>query len=91
MSQYGFFSGPNAGKYGPEKNSVFGHFSRSVFAVCDFFTARCLDVRFQDVLYFYLLEVLSIVLLASSSQGRECVGLTVIFNKEREEIFAVSL
>ena len=21
---------PNAGKYGPEKNSVFGHFSRSV-------------------------------------------------------------
>ena len=36
MSKYGVFSGPyfhvfgvNAGKYGPEKNSVFGHLSRS--------------------------------------------------------------
>ena len=34
--EYGVFSGPyflvfslNTGKYGPEKNSVFGHFSRS--------------------------------------------------------------
>ena len=29
VSKYGVLSGPNAGKYGPEKNSVFGHFSRS--------------------------------------------------------------
>ena len=36
MSKYGVFSGPyfpvfspNTGKYEPEKNSVFGHFSRS--------------------------------------------------------------
>ena len=37
MSKYGVFSGPyfppfglNTGKNGPEKNSVFGHFSHSV-------------------------------------------------------------
>ena len=45
MSKYGVFSGsyfpifsPNKGKYGPEKNSVFGHFLRSV----------CLIPRFAD-------------------------------------------
>ena len=30
MSKYGVFSGPNAGKNGPEKNSVPGHFLCSV-------------------------------------------------------------
>ena len=30
-SKYGVFYGPNTGKYGPEKNSVFGYFSRSVY------------------------------------------------------------
>ena len=29
VSKYEGFFGPNTGKYGPEKNSVFGHFSRS--------------------------------------------------------------
>ena len=56
-----------------------------------FFTIRCLDVRSQDLLYFHLFEVLSIVLVSSSLQGRECVGLAVFFNKEGEETFAVSL
>ena len=30
VSKYGFFSGPNSGIYGPEKNSVCRQFSRSV-------------------------------------------------------------
>ena len=29
MSIYGVFPGPNTGKYRPEKNSLFGHFSGS--------------------------------------------------------------
>ena len=29
VSKHKVFSGPNTGKYGPEKNSIFGHFSRS--------------------------------------------------------------
>ena len=40
--KYGVFSGPyftvfspNTGKYGPEKNSAFGHFSRSVCMYID--------------------------------------------------------
>ena len=30
MFKYGVFSGPNTGKYGPEKKNVFGHLSHSV-------------------------------------------------------------
>ena len=90
MSQYGFFSGPNAGKYGPEKAPYLDTFHAVFLQFAIFFTTRCLDVRSQDLLYFYLFEVLSIVLVSSSLQGRECVGLAVIFNKEREETFAVS-
>ena len=29
VSKHKLFSGSNTGKYGPEKNSIFGHFSRS--------------------------------------------------------------
>ena len=41
-----FFSGPNTGKYGPEENSVFGHFSRSdnpdmMQFIGDFVPVRC--------------------------------------------------
>ena len=32
----------------------------------DFFIVRCLDVRFKDLLYFYLFEILSTVLVSSS-------------------------
>ena len=35
----------------------------------DFFIVQCLDVRFKDLLYFYLFEILSTVLVSSSSKG----------------------
>ena len=70
MSKYGVFSGPyfpafglqylsvftpNAGKYGPEKNSVFGHFSRIVMSLSTIlpgakFWIRCSDLN--TILYF---------------------------------------
>ena len=41
---------------------------------------------------FYLLEVQSTVFVSSPSQReRDCIDLVVIFNKRREETFAVSL
>ena len=64
--------------------SLFKFFEK-VFAICKFFDAWRLDVR------FYLFEVQSTVLISSSSQGREFVDLVVTFNKGSEETFAVSL
>ena len=40
---------------------------------------------------FYLFEVQSTVLIIFFFAGRKCVDLVVIFNKGREETFAVSL
>ena len=74
-----------------KKTPYFDTFQAVLLQFAIFFNSRCLDVKSQDLLYFYLFEVLSIVLVSSSLQGRECVGLEVIFNKEREETFAVSL
>ena len=56
--------------YCKEENNLFSKklccFNIHIF--CEFFTAQCLDVRFWDLSYFYLFEVLSTG-LASPSQG----------------------
>ena len=46
-------------------------FFKKVSSICDFFTAWCLDVRFYNLLYFYLFELLSTVLVSSSLQGEK--------------------
>ena len=64
-------------------------FFKKVFGFCKFFTARCLDVRFWDLLYFICLKFNPqywYLLL----RREKCVDSVVIFNKWREETFAVS-
>ena len=67
MSKDGVFSGPhfpvfglNIGKYGPEKNSLFGHFSCS--AKFPFYFPRLKapeNIRFSSVFRGYNLEALA--------------------------------
>ena len=55
-----------------------------VFAICKFFTTRCLDVRFWDLLYFIFLT------FSPHYRYLSVFHIVVIFNKRRENIFAVS-
>ena len=74
MPKYGVFSGPyfsvfspNTGKYGPEKNYVFGHFSHSEYvgneryyytaqrtSVTELFTSYSLDFAFHHSFFFLI-------------------------------------
>ena len=74
------------------KNYVVSLFTlfEKVCAFCNLFTARCLDVRFWDLLYFTCLKFNPqhwYLLL----RRRKCVDIVVIFNKGKEETFAVFL
>ena len=81
MSKYGVFSGPyfsvfspNTGEYGPEKNSVLGHFSRSDAISCQkinrwciayiawHYIHICISNRKYLYLYIYLFIYISIYL-----------------------------
>ena len=65
-------------------------FFEKVFAISKFSTARCLAERFRDMCILFVWSSvygIDIFLFA----GRKCVDLVVIFNKGREEHFAVSL
>ena len=68
--------------------SLFTFFEK-VFAICKCFTTGCLNVRFWDLLYFICLKFNPqywYLLL----RREKCVDSVVIFNKWREETFAVS-
>ena len=54
-----------------------------------FFTSRCLDERFWDLLYFICWRAIHSIAIFFT--GRKCVDLVVIFNKWREETFVVFL
>ena len=69
--------------------SLFTFFEK-VFAICKFFTARCLDVRFWDLLYFICLKFNPQYWYLLLCRG-EYVDLVVIFSKGKEETFMVSL
>ena len=69
--------------------SIFTFFIK-VFAICNYFTTWCLDVRFRDLLFFICLKFNPQYWYLLLRRGR-CVDLVVIFNKGREETFIVSL
>ena len=65
-------------------------FFEKVFAICNFFSARCLDERFWGLLYFICLKFNPQYLYLFL--GREkIVDLVVIFNEGKEETYAVFL
>ena len=68
---------------------LYSHFSRNSLQFANFYRSvfRCKVLR---PFVFYLFEVQSTELVSSSEQG-ESVDLVVIFNKGREETFAVFL
>ena len=68
---------------------LYSHFSRNYLQFANFYRLvfRCKVLR---PFVFYLFEVQSTELVSSSEQG-ESVDLVVIFNKGREETFAVFL
>ena len=64
-------------------------FFEKVFAVSKFFTAQCLDVRCWDFLYFICLKFSPQYWYLPLCKEKMCwFG---VFNKKREETFAVSL
>ena len=75
------------------KNYVafYSHLLKMFLAICSFFTAWCLDVRFSDLLCFICLNWSTIQSIAIFFAGRNCVDLVVVFNKRREETLLVSL
>ena len=59
-------------------------------SLCNFFTARYLDVRFWDLCILFVwssIHCIGIFLFT----GRKCVDLVVILKKGKEETFAISL
>ena len=69
--------------------SLFTFFEK-IFAICIFFIAWYLDVRFCDLLHLFVSSTFHRVGI-SFFAVRKCVDLVVIFNKRRGETFAVSL
>ena len=70
--------------------SLFKFFEK-VFAICKFFTSRCIDLRFWDLFYFICLKFSPQYSYRLLRRERDCIDLVVIFNKRREETFAMSL
>ena len=67
MSKYGVFSGPyfsvfspNTGEYGPEKNSVLGHFSRSDAISCQKINRWCIAYIAWHYVHIFCINIGSI-------------------------------
>ena len=69
--------------------SLFTFFEK-IFAICIFFIAWYLDVRFCDLLHLFVSSTFHRVGI-SFFAVRKCVDLVVIFNKGRGVTFAVFL